>query len=199
MPTNVKKRKAVSNCRPVAPLPEVPPSRKRGAGATNKSSLATRSMESLLHNLHAATCEKQESESANLAVIDVVQSSPMLISAMLRCHERFVRVVATELSVSTATTSGKDPNDTSTKIHRIGESHVQNAMEELGLHDILMESKRIQASVDSSEHETVGDVTVTTKRKRKVERRVKQWTDEEISEQERLLASSKEKLLRGGD
>jgi hypothetical protein len=151
-----------------------------------KTSGATKSMETFLG--HLSTYEK-DSDPTKASVMEMLQTSPILVQTMLRCQERFVKVVATELSVSSKTVNS------ATKVYRVGEPNIQIAMQGLGMQDIFSEAIRIQRNV--VDVDSIGGLS--NKRKRKTERRVKQWSEEEISEQERLLACSKEKMLRGGD
>jgi hypothetical protein len=127
------------------------------------------------------------------SVSQAIRSSPILVHAMLLCQERFVQLVAAELATST---SMNDREENSSKVRRIGDSHVQIAMRELGMEDILTEAKRVQKQVAGVAKLQERDLP--SKSKRKNDRRVKQWSGEEIAEQERLLAYSKEKMLSGG-
>lgn len=174
------------------------PSTKR-CGAI-KSAEGKRSMEGFLNDLYTHECEADSFKSETFAVI---KNSPMLMKAMLKCHEQFVRVVASELAVVvvTETTTIPDSNETSntTTVHRIGDHHVQKTLNKLGMPNLYSEMKQIQKTVGSAVKRTAVAPLVPSKAQRKNERRTKQWTDEEIFEQESLLASSKEKLLRGGD
>jgi hypothetical protein len=156
-----------------------------------KASVGSRSMDFFLDSISSY---EKENNSNMSSIVETIRTSPILVHAMLLCQERFVRVLATELSI-TKTTVNSATKDSDIKVHRVGESHVQIAMQELGMHDIFLEAKKIQRNVVRVEDEG----GLPNKRKRKNERRVKQWSEEELTEQERLLASSKEKLLRGSD
>lgn len=158
------------------------PSQKRCS--TIKSAEGIRSMEFFLSEIIA---HEVETASGNCETFSAIRHSPMLAKSMLRCHERFVRIVASELV-------RKESSET---VQRAGENHVQNALKELGMDDIYSEMKQIQQSVRSAASRTE-TTALPNKRRRKNERRVKQWTEEEIVEQELLLASSKEKFLSGG-
>jgi hypothetical protein len=166
------------------------PSQKRCL--TIKSAEGVRSMEFFLNEILA---HEVETASGNCETFAAIRHSPMLAKAMLRCHERFVRIVASELVRKS--TSVNDTKETSETVQRAGENHVQIALKELGMHDIYSEMKQTQQSVRSAANRTEIPA-LPTKRRRKNERRVKQWTEEEIVEQELLLASSKEKFLSGG-
>ena len=190
MPMNSNKRKAITVTKTESALSGLLPSQKRGM--TIKSAEGFRSMGVFLNEMYAHDIETNAQNSDTLSAI---RQSPMLVNAMLRCHERFVRIVASELVLKT--TSLSDAEETSTTIHRVGEHHVQNALKELGMHDIYAEMKQIQQSVRSATNKTEVSA-LPSKKIRKNERRVKQWTEEEIIEQELLLSSSKEKFLRGG-
>jgi hypothetical protein len=157
-----------------------------------KSAEGTRSMELFLHDICANEIETDTKKSEVLAAI---RKSSMLINSLLRCHERFVRIVASELTISTSSTHNRNKNPAT--VRRIGERNVQQALKELGMVDIYLDMKQHQAVGTDSNGAEVSDIS--NRRKQRKERRVKQWTEEEILEQERLLASSKEKLLRKGD
>jgi ABC-type histidine transport system ATPase subunit len=136
-----------------------------------------------------------EGDVVRLEVLEGIRSCPTLVNALLRCHERFVRIVASELTVSANAAQFK--NENATTVLRIGEKQVQQALKELGMVDIYNEMIHIQAVGCTPNVVDVADMSNNKKRRNKS--RSKQWTKEEILEQERLLASSKEKMLLGGD
>ena len=160
---------------------------------TIKSAEGIRSMEMFLDYIHK---HERESNTSKSEVVASIRSSSILVNAMLRCHERFVRIVASELT--DATISAQDRNENSAKVHRIGEQNVQKALKDLGMEEIFLKMKRSQA-VGCASTVTADCSDLSNRRKQRKGRRVKQWTEEEITEQERLLASSKEKMLCGGD
>lgn len=130
----------------------------------------------------SSSCDDTAASTAAIAVLDNNSCSHVLFHAIARCHERFLHVVAAELA------AGKDQE----KINRVGPLQVQVAMKELGM--------------DSVSHEAAAATMTTTstaapssnKWKRKQERRTKQWSQDEVAQQERLLASSKDKLQQAG-
>ena len=190
MPTKSNKRRVNAVGQTDAMLSVMLPSKE--SCVTIKSAEGARSMELFLNEIYAHDLETAMGKCETLAAIT---NSPMLSKAMLRCHERFVRIIASELVLKS--TSVHDSKETSVTVQRVGESHVLSALKELGMHDIILEMKHIQQSVRSAA-KTTELSALPNKRRRKNERRVKQWTEEEIVEQEQLLASSKEKFLRGG-
>ena len=159
-----------------------------------KSAEGSRSMELFLSKICS---HEREIDLAKIKGITEIQQSSMLVNAMLRCHERFVRIVAIELAA--ATSAAHDKNENFKAVCRIGEHHVQQALKELGMEDIYLKMKQCQAEGRAANVEAVADATI--KRKRRTKSSAKQWTEEEILEQESLLASSKEKLqlVRGDD
>ena len=160
--------------------------------ATIKSAEGSRSMAMFLDDI--CKVEQETGTSRSEALVEAIRHSSLLINAMLRCHERFVRIVASELTVTTITKP--DTEENATAVHRMGENHVQIALKELGMEDIYSEMKLCRTfGSDANLADAAG---LSNKRRRKCDHRVKQWTEEEFCEQERLLASSKEKLLRGG-
>lgn len=104
-----------------------------------------------------------------------IRSSPLLVQAMVQCQERFVQLIAAQLATDVSSRDGAN-------IRRLGESQVHAALQTLGMADILTEAQRLQQAMAPKEK--------LPKRKKQP-----QWSGEEIAEQERLLASSKEKML----
>jgi hypothetical protein len=166
-PAKGNKRKESSQLEVV----NVPVSGKRRPRAASQS--ATRAMGDWLEQL-----AQEEVSSANAHVSSLCQSihsSPLLIQAMVQCQERFIQVVAAQLLVES---SSKED----TSVRRLGESQVHTALRALGMEDVLTETQRLQQSAAPRER--------PPKRKKQP-----QWSGEEIAEQERLLASSKERML----
>ena len=110
----------------------------------------------------------------------VAASSPAFVEAVTLCHERFLHVVAAELASASQGDAG---------VQRVTASHVEAAMRELGMEDLLQEAKTAIAA-NSGGRKSAQPSKATRKKKN----RSKQFTEEEIAEQERLLASSKDKL-----
>ena len=111
--------------------------------------------------------------------------NPALLHALTLCHERFLHVVAAELVVSHRRSTEDASGDASGEgIRRIGAGSVEVAMRELGMEDLLQQA---QQSLQSSSKKIS---KAQTKKKRR------QFTDEQIAEQERLLESSKNKVVK---
>jgi len=113
----------------------------------------------------------------------VAASSPAFVQAVTLCHERFLHVVAAELASASQGDAG---------VQRVTASHVEAAMRELGMEDLLQEAKTVIAA-NSGGRKNAQPSKATRKKKN----RSKQFTEEEIAEQERLLASSKDKVENG--
>lgn len=160
------------------------------------------------------------SVAAAAAAATAAVNSPLLLQAVTRCHERFLRVVAAELAASASNNSAGDNVDdcsdnggitttASTKVNRVVVASVESAMRELGMDDILREAALERSILIGQQHATskndsrtaTGAASVavaSSKWKRNHARRTKQWSEEELAEQERLLASSKQKLQQAG-
>jgi len=113
----------------------------------------------------------------------VAASSPAFVEAVTLCHERFLHVVAAELASASQGDAG---------VQRVTASHVEAAMRELGMEDLLQEAKTAIAANSGGRKNAQ-----PSKAMRKKKNRSKQFTEEEIAEQERLLASSKDKVENG--
>ena len=120
---------------------------------------------------------------------------PAFVEAMTLCHERFVRVVAAKLASSAAAATTPSGAAAGGGVQRVGASHVEIAMRELGMEDLLREARAAIAASNKGSRKS-GKQPRKATRKRK--NRAREFTDEEIAEQERLLASSKSKLLGRG-
>lgn len=144
----------------------------------------TRTMEVFLEGISE---HEKEFHSSTTSLVDDIRSNPRLVQTILRCHDRFIQVVAAELAVTNMQSTSLKIK--STEVNRIGESHVEIAMKKIGLNNVLLEAKDCGVHIENS----------SNRRKTSKYRRTKQWTEEQIDEQERLLASSKEKFLRGSD
>ena len=112
----------------------------------------------------------------------------LFVKALMLCHERFLHVVAAEL-VAAHRAKG-DAAGGGGGIHRINASSVEAAMQELGMGDLLQQAQQsLLQRAGSSCH-----TKKASKRQRKTKSR--QFTEEQIEEQERLLASSKSKVVK---
>ena len=106
------------------------------------------------------------------SVCRVIRSSPLLVEAMVQCQDCFVQSIGAQL-VTPA-------NAAEHTVRRVGASQVHSAMRALGIpEDLLAEVRNIQPATERP-----------AKRKKQT-----QWSVNDIAEQERLLASSKEKML----
>ena len=111
---------------------------------------------------------------------------PVFVKALMLCHERFLHVVAAEL-VAAHRAKG-DAAGGGGGIHRINASSVEAAMQELGMGDLLQQAQQSLQRAGSCHTKKA------SKRQRKTKSR--QFTEEQIEEQERLLASSKSKVVK---
>lgn len=168
---------------------EAPKKKQRG---TNMATVGTRSIELLLEEIYA---HDKEFNLPTASVVEALRSNPGVVQTILRCHECFIQVIAAELAkIDVASTPALNMNSTTT-VNRVGESQVQIAMENLGMQEILLEAKNLNEAKANS----INNGDLFKGRKRSKDRRVKHWTEEEINEQERLLATSKQKFLSGGE
>lgn len=145
---------------------------------------------------------------------------------LMVCYMRFLQLVA----VAILSLSEEDDDDDDGMIHRIQRSHVESAMQSLGMDDLLdtiSSSSNNNISKNSSSNKNDGNKSNSptgeddgrvqkqdTKnrgrgvakhepkpeeqrnvKKRKAKRKTA-WTDEELEEQERLLASSKLRIMQ---
>lgn len=163
-----------------------PSKRKAGAGGAeaaqkdrrNRQRRAALSMQSFLQQLRQQLGEGQQQEENDQ------EEDPSFVQALALCHERFLHVLAAELVAGHSQSRG---------VQRIGASHVEAAMRELGMEDLLQQAQLlIQQGIDKNTSSRRSRNTSSHKSKKK-----RQFTDAEIAEQERLLASSKDKLGNG--
>jgi hypothetical protein len=142
-----------------------------GTRRPRASQSATRAMEHWVDHL----AEVPSTAAHMSSLCRSIQSSPLLVQAMVQCQERFVQVIAAQLVADFSTKEDA-------KVHRVGESQVHAALRALGMDDISAETQRLQQATGPRER--------PPKRKKQP-----LWTGEEIAEQERLLASSKERMM----
>jgi len=166
-----------------------PSKRKAGAGGAEATQKDRRSrqrraasvMQSFLQQLQQQGEEQQQPQQQPESCQD---EDPSFVQSLTLCHERFLHVLAAELAAGHAQNGG---------VQRIGASHVEAAMRELGMEDLVQEAQQlIQQADDNNTSNSRSRKTTTHKSKKK-----RQFTDAEIAEQERLLASSKDKLGNG--
>jgi hypothetical protein len=99
--------------------------------------------------------------------------------ALWRCHESFLHHLAAELS-------NKDE-----KRMRTGVAHVEAALKRLGMEAV---ARRAVLTLESSERQSDKQKNL---QKRKGQSKKHSWSQDQIDEQERLLAASKHKLFEG--
>ena len=112
---------------------------------------------------------------------------PVFVQALMLCHERFLHVVAAEL-VAAHRSKGDAAGGGGGGIHRINASSVEVAMRELGMEDLLQQAQQSM--------QTTSSCTTKAMSKGQRKRKNRQFTEEQIEEQERLLASSKSKVVK---
>lgn len=173
----------------------MPPDGHAATAKKRKRSLAA--MQSFLETLRPANAVNSV-DHASAVDVSSSSSNPLLLSAVTRCHERFLRVVAAELAATAAAAVASScGDDGGGGVRRVNRSHVEAALRGLGMDDILREALESAASEQPAIVTTAAGVLSTTtssKWKRKQDRRTKQWSEEELAEQERLLASSKQRM-----
>jgi len=108
---------------------------------------------------------------------------PAFVEALSLCHERFLHVLAAELASNNTNTANGG-------VQRIAAPHVEAAMQALGMEDLLQEAQHACNNHDRAKPKKPPGRTSTKSKKHQA----RQFTEEELALQERLLASSKDKV-----
>lgn len=152
---------------------------KRKADSSDASKKGTQKRKRALASMQSFLEQLGESDPAAAQAA----ANPSIVQAVTLCHERFLHVVAAELVAGA-------PEG---KTRRVNARHVDAAMRELGMDEVLQEA----IAAENRSRPKKDDSKKAAKGKRKKNYKTKQWTEEELQEQERLLASSKDRMQNG--